>query len=77
MDAKKLIAMANQIAAFWGADPDRSVAMAGMQSHLKRFWEPRMRRDLYAHLDAHGPDGLHPLMAEMLQQQRAALLPTA
>ena len=77
MDAHKLITMANQIAAFWGGDPDRAVAMAGMQSHLKRFWEPRLRRALYAHVDAHGPAGLHPLMAEMLQQQRATLLPPA
>jgi len=44
MDARKLIRMANDIAAFFAAEPDRKVAVTGVANHIVRFWEPRMRR---------------------------------
>jgi formate dehydrogenase subunit delta len=37
--------MANDIAAFLAPEPDR-LAAAMVASHLKRFWERRMRRQL-------------------------------
>ena len=43
MDGQKLVKMANQIAAFFAAEPDRKAAVEGVAGHLKRFWEPRMR----------------------------------
>lgn len=59
---EKLVAMVNQIAAFFATQPDdgRAAEVAG---HLKAFWEPRMLRALQAHVEAGGA-GLSPLARE-------------
>lgn len=74
MDTQKLVSMANQIAAFFAAEPDRKAAVDGVVGHLRRFWEPRMRRELLAAFDA-GPTGLHELVVAALQQHRPQLEP--
>jgi formate dehydrogenase subunit delta len=56
MHAGKLIMMANQIAAFHRREKPE-VAAAEVATHLQRFWEPRMRAAIQAHLDA-GGEGL-------------------
>ena len=54
--------------------PDRDEALEGIATHLKKFWEPRMRRELLAHLDAAAEgSGLHALVAEALVRHRAVL----
>ncbi|MGW9231541.1 formate dehydrogenase subunit delta [Pseudorhizobium sp. NPDC055634] len=58
----KLIRMANQIATFFLSQPE-SVRAEGVATHINKFWEPRMRRHLFEHLDA-GGDGLLPLVIE-------------
>lgn len=75
MEALKLVKMANEIASFFESDPDRNVAREGVANHLRRFWEPRMRRELFAWLDAQAGAGLKPLVLEALQARRADLLP--
>ena len=51
--ADKLVMMANQIARFFtpqrGADP-----VAAIADHLEKFWDPRMRAAIVAHLAAGG-----------------------
>jgi formate dehydrogenase subunit delta len=54
MDIERLVAMANDIAAFFDSEPDKAVAAEGVRFHLTRFWDPRMRREIVAHLDAGG-----------------------
>lgn len=76
MDAARLVAMANQIGAFFAAEPDRAVALEGIATHLKKFWEPRMRRAIYRALDA-GGEGLSDPVREALQRHRASLEPAA
>ncbi len=49
MRADRLVTMANDIGAFWAAEPDRAEAARNVASHLKRFWDPRMRREIIAH----------------------------
>jgi hypothetical protein len=44
MHIDNLVKMANQIGTFFEAMPDRDEALGDIASHLKRFWEPRMRR---------------------------------
>ena len=61
MNPERLVAMANDIANFFHAEPDRNVAIDGIVSHLRRFWEPRMRRQIVAHLNATGGGDLHEL----------------
>ncbi|RQR21294.1 formate dehydrogenase, partial [Burkholderia sp. Bp9143] len=46
MDNGHLIDMANQIGAFFESMPDREEALSGIAEHIRRFWEPRMRRAL-------------------------------
>ena len=73
MNTDHLVHMANRIGEFFQAMPDRSEAMEGIATHLKRFWEPRMRQALAAHVDQHGGQGLMPLVREALSLHRAVL----
>jgi formate dehydrogenase subunit delta len=54
MQAERLVAMANDIAAFFAAEPDKDAAARGTASHITRFWDPRMRREIAAHYRAGG-----------------------
>jgi formate dehydrogenase subunit delta len=54
MNIERLVAMANDIAAFFDSEPDKAVAADGVRSHLARFWDPRMRREIIAHAEAGG-----------------------
>ena len=56
--ARKLVTMANQIGAFFASQGPEE-AVAGTLDHLKKFWEPRMRAAIVAHLRA-GGEGLRP-----------------
>jgi formate dehydrogenase subunit delta len=56
MDAHHLVEMVNEIAAFFvGEDPAN--AAANVANHLRRYWDPRMRKQILAHL-AEGGAGL-------------------
>jgi formate dehydrogenase subunit delta len=55
-----MVRMANQIADFFkGYGEDE--AKKEIAYHINAFWEPRMRRDLFAHIDK-GGEGLQPLV---------------
>jgi formate dehydrogenase subunit delta len=54
VNANRLVAMANDIAAFFAAEADRPAAAAAVANHLRKFWEPRMRRELIAHYRSGG-----------------------
>ena len=56
MSADKLVMMANQIGKFFAPqrDADPSAAIA---THIRKFWDPRMRAAIVAHLDK-GGEGL-------------------
>jgi formate dehydrogenase subunit delta len=73
MHVDQLIRMVNQMGSFFEAMPDRGEALQDLALHLKRFWEPRMRRELLAHLDADGSGGLNPVSAEAIRVHRALL----
>jgi formate dehydrogenase subunit delta len=74
MDIQRLIHMANQIGAFFQAEPDRAVALEGITSHLKRFWDPRMRKQILAWVDEHRGEGLSEIVAEAIRLNRDKLL---
>ena len=58
MEQRDMIRMANQIASFFnGSGPD--VAVRDAAEHINKFWDPRMRQALLAHL-AKGGEGLDP-----------------
>lgn len=56
--------MANDIARYFASEPDHAEAVAGIATHLRRFWEPRMRAGLIAHWRATGGEDLHELARE-------------
>lgn len=41
--------MANDIGAFFDADSDKAEAARSVANHLKKFWDPRMRREILVH----------------------------
>jgi formate dehydrogenase subunit delta len=75
MNPAKLTKMANEIAAFFDADPDRVAALDGFAGHLRRFWEPRMRKELVALVDGGGGGDLLPLVRQAFVERRGQILP--
>ena len=66
MKVEKMVHDANQIALFW-ASYQHDEALAGVLSHLKRYWEPRMRTQIRDYV-AQGGSGLHQLAVEAAKQ---------
>jgi formate dehydrogenase subunit delta len=60
MNIEHLVTMVNDISHYFAADPDHEAGAASIADHLKRFWEPGMRKKIVAHL-AKGGEGLEPL----------------
>ena len=61
MRAERLVSMANDIGAFFNAEPDKAEAAKSIAVHLTRFWDPRMRRQIIAHY-REGGAGLDPVV---------------
>ena len=77
MNQHHLIEMANQIGGFFESLPDRDEALFDIAEHIRKFWEPRMRRTILAALDsgeAH-ESGLSEIVEAALRKHRDALTP--
>ena len=70
MHVEQLTKMVNDIAAFFESESGREKAIDDVASHMRRFWDPRMRREIVAHF-AKGGDGLtevsHAAVAKLAQ----------
>ena len=75
MDIDNLVVMANRIGAFFAAMPDREAALAGIAEHLRKFWEPRMRRQFLAAFDAGELGALSDIVREAVRIHHASLEP--
>jgi formate dehydrogenase subunit delta len=64
----KLVYMANQIGAFFTSQ-DVGTAPAKIADHIVKYWDPRMRRAIVAHLDAGGA-GLDPAARQAIETLR-------
>jgi formate dehydrogenase subunit delta len=51
MSPDKLAYMANQIGKFFAHQP-HDKAVAAIADHIQKFWDPRMRSEILAHLQA-------------------------
>jgi formate dehydrogenase subunit delta len=60
----KLVYMANQIGRFFVSQGTEQ-ATAGTAEHVRKFWDPRMRQAIFAHLD-NGGAGLDPWVHDAL-----------
>jgi formate dehydrogenase subunit delta len=66
----RLVYMANQIGQFFrsqGADK----AVPGIADHIRKFWDPRMKTAIFAHLDTGGA-GLDPPVRDAIASLRSA-----
>ncbi|WP_454649101.1 formate dehydrogenase subunit delta [Bradyrhizobium liaoningense] len=76
MSPDRLIYMANQIGRFFRSQ-GHDKAVPGIAEHINKFWDPRMKRAIFAHLDAGGA-GLEPDVREAITSlKQAASLPAA
>ena len=64
--SEKLVIMANQIAAFFHSKP-REEGIAGVAEHINKFWEPRMRRQLFEMLNS-GGEGFNELVVPVCNE---------
>ena len=72
MAPDKLVYMANQIGKFFTSQ-GHDQAVAGTLDHIKKFWDPRMREAIVAHLDS-GGRGLDPSVRQAIEQLKEAKL---
>ncbi len=76
MNIENLVTMANQIGSFYESMPDRKKSLHDIADHIKKFWEPRMRRALLTYVDEHEASSeLTPLVLESIQTNRGLLTP--
>lgn len=54
MHIEQLVGMANDIAAFFHGAADRDEAVQGVATHLRRYWDPRMRKQIIEYHRAGG-----------------------
>jgi len=69
MSADKLVMMANQIGTFF-ATAEKDDPAAAIADHIEKFWDPRMRAGILAHLAA-GGEGLTPAVREAVSRLKA------
>jgi formate dehydrogenase subunit delta len=74
MKNEDMIRMANQIAAYFNAYGDEE-GTAGTADHIKMFWEPRMRDQLFKYLDETGGKNLVPMALEAAKKLKKAYQP--
>jgi formate dehydrogenase subunit delta len=68
METRDMVRMANQIAAFfkgYGAEEGTKE----IATHMNNYWEPRMRRDFFAHVEKGGA-GFDPMVLAAAAQVR-------
>lgn len=66
----RLVYMANQIGKFFQSQGQEK-EVAGVAEHIKKFWDPRMLKTIYAHHDAGGA-GLDPAVKDAIGKLKDA-----
>lgn len=66
MSPDRLIYMANQIGTFFASQRQHD-PVAGIADHLRKFWDPSMRRAIVDHA-SQGGSGLDPLVLQAVKQ---------
>jgi formate dehydrogenase subunit delta len=69
MNIERLVRMANDIGNFFKAEPDHAQAVEGVANHIKRFWDPRMRKEILAYAE-NGGAGMMELVREAVLKLR-------
>ncbi|HEY4372476.1 MAG TPA: formate dehydrogenase subunit delta [Burkholderiales bacterium] len=66
MENENMLRMVNRIGDFFESMPDAVEAEEGIATHIKKFWEPRMLKQLYGYLENNGP-GMHPMVEHAIR----------
>jgi formate dehydrogenase subunit delta len=79
MNIDLLIKMANQITDFWEGEAGHDVAVKEVATHLRRYWEPRMRAQMITYYHERQGSGLNDIakaavgvLAEQAAQAKVA-----
>jgi formate dehydrogenase subunit delta len=67
---QRLVQMANQVASFFASYPEAE-AIDSTANHLKSYWDPRMRREMAAHLTDKAGAGLSHIAMEAVKRMVA------
>jgi formate dehydrogenase subunit delta len=79
MNIDLLIKMANQITDFWESEAGHDVAVKEVATHLRRYWEPRMRAQMITYYHERQGSGLNDIAKAavgVLAEQAAQPKPT-
>ncbi len=66
----KLVRMANQIGDFYASMPENEATL-GAANHLKRYWTPKMIREIVVFAE-NGHAGLNPTAARAVESLKSA-----
>jgi formate dehydrogenase subunit delta len=77
MNIDLLIKMANEISAYFAAEKDTEQAAKDVARHLRRYWEPRMRRQIITYYEERQGAGLSELAQRGVGLLAAAEPPAA
>ena len=80
MNIDLLIKMANQITDFWEGEAGQEVAVKEVATHLRRYWEPRMRAQMITYYHERQGSGLNDVAKAavgVLAEQAAQAKPVA
>jgi formate dehydrogenase subunit delta len=80
MNIDLLIKMANQITDFWEVEAGHDVAVKEVATHLRRYWEPRMRAQIITYYHERQGSGLNDVAKAavgVLAEQAAQAKPAA
>lgn len=69
MSPDRLVYMANQIGKFFEYQKANEV-VPGIANHIRKFWDPRMRKAIFDYLDQ-GGEGLDPPVRKALERLKA------
>ena len=67
MKPEMLVRMANQMEDFFKSQAHDD-AVAGIEEHIRKYWDPRMRKAMAEHLASGADIGLKPLAREAAQR---------
>jgi formate dehydrogenase subunit delta len=80
MNIDLLIKMANEITSFWEGEAGQDKAANEVATHLRRYWEPRMRAQMIGYLEQRQGAGLNDVAkaaVALLASQAKAAAPAA